>query len=269
MQDAEESSGRVVKQALIAGFELAETFYPAKYQTPRHSHDYTYFCFILQGAYTLRYRGLGHLCQPAQLLFFPQDTDHACRVHTHSRCFNFHLDSQLAEYTKSRKHSSEDMVIQRRPELIKLCLRLRKEAQSPDEFSQLSVSGLIAEITAEFFRHSERYSGRLAPRWLLAARDLISDEFRNSLTLSSIADLVGVHPAHLAREFKRCFQTTIGDFVRNRRVEFVCRRLTQSDAPLSELAAEAGFFDQSHLTRVLKRATGMTPAAYRASFRQC
>jgi AraC family transcriptional regulator len=33
--------------------------------------------------------------------------------------------------------------------------------------------------------------------------------------------------------------------------------------PLALVAAEAGFADQSHLTRTFKRFTGMTPGRYR------
>jgi len=39
--------------------------------------------------------------------------------------------------------------------------------------------------------------------------------------------------------------------------------LAETDLPLAEVALEAGYFDQSHLTNILKRATGHTPAAYR------
>jgi AraC-like DNA-binding protein len=37
--------------------------------------------------------------------------------------------------------------------------------------------------------------------------------------------------------------------------------------PLSEVAMSAGFFDQSHMTRVLKRFLGVTPAMLRREYR--
>lgn len=262
----QELCSRVIKHDSIAGFELTENFYPANYQTPSHSHDYTYFCFILEGDYTLNYRGRGHLCQPSKLLFFPGGLDHACHVHTHSRCFNVQLNSQLVDFASSHDDLSADQRVQKRPELNRLAWRLYRETYSVDEFSILTVEGLVSEMTAEFLRHPERFSERSAPRWLLNARDLISDEFTGRPTLSSIAEQVNVHPTHLAREFRRTFHLTIGDFVRRRRVEYSCNQLILSKAPLSEIGAEAGFFDQSHFTRVFKKATGMTPAAYRSTF---
>lgn len=262
-------SSKVINSNSIAGFELTENVYPANYQTPLHSHDYAYFCFILEGDYTLDYRAIGHLCQPSKLLFFPPGADHACRIHTKSRCFNFQLNSQLLAYASCHNDIPTDHIVQNRSELSHLALRLYHEMYSIDEFSILTVEGLIHEITAEFLRSAEKSSGRAAPRWLLTARDFISDEFRNHLTLSAIADLADVHPTHLAREFRRNFHVTIGDFVRKRRVEFGCLTLVRSKAPISEIASEAGFYDQSHFTRVFKKATGMTPAAYRAAFQTC
>jgi AraC family transcriptional regulator len=41
--------------------------------------------------------------------------------------------------------------------------------------------------------------------------------------------------------------------------------LEQGDASLSQVAYAAGFADQSHLTRAIRGATGLTPARYRAS----
>ncbi len=46
-------------------------------------------------------------------------------------------------------------------------------------------------------------------------------------------------------------------------MEHASRALARSDMPLVEVALSAGFGNQSHLTRVFKRATGLTPAAYR------
>jgi transcriptional regulator GlxA family with amidase domain len=40
--------------------------------------------------------------------------------------------------------------------------------------------------------------------------------------------------------------------------------LTKSDAPLSAVAAEAGFFDQPHMNRAIKGEIGLKPATLRS-----
>jgi AraC-like DNA-binding protein len=57
---------------------------------------------------------------------------------------------------------------------------------------------------------------------------------------------------------------TIGEFVQRLRIEAAGEMLRRSETPLSELALQLGFADQSHFSRVFRRWTGMTPRAWRA-----
>ncbi len=41
--------------------------------------------------------------------------------------------------------------------------------------------------------------------------------------------------------------------------------LLRSDAPLTSIAAETGFADQAHFTRVFRKAVGTTPALWKKS----
>ena len=259
-------SSKVVKSTTVAGLALSENEYPASYRTQLHSHDRAYFCFVLGGNYTLRYENDAHLCRSTNLLFFPSGTDHACCMHEHSRCFNFQLNSQILEYVSEDRGLPSDRVIQESSELRRLAFRLYREFHTLDEFSPLIIEGLASEITAEFFRLSERTVAGLAPRWLITAKDFVAEKFAEAPTLSSVAQASNVHPTHLAREFKRHFRITVGDYALEKRIEFAAKRIISTKQPLSEIALEAGFFDQSHLTRVFKKTKGMTPAACRDTF---
>jgi AraC family transcriptional regulator len=73
---------------------------------------------------------------------------------------------------------------------------------------------------------------------------------------------VGVHPDHLVHAFRRQYHCTVGEYVRQLRIEFACRQITSSDMPLAEIAVEAGFADQSHFTKTFKRLVGMTPSEF-------
>ncbi len=60
---------------------------------------------------------------------------------------------------------------------------------------------------------------------------------------------------------------SVGEYVRRRRLEYVRRKLVDLELPLAQIAIDAGFADQSHLTRIFKRFTGMTPGRYRTFLR--
>ena len=76
--------------------------------------------------------------------------------------------------------------------------------------------------------------------------------------------MVGVHPVHLARSFRRTYNTTFSGYVRELRVEYARVQLVSTGAPLGDIALASGFYDQSHFCRTFKRETGLSPAEYRA-----
>jgi AraC family transcriptional regulator len=136
-----------------------------------------------------------------------------------------------------------------------------------DVASRLAVEGLILEVLAVASRATVNESGPKEPHWLRHARELLHDRLGESLTLSDVASAVGIHPAHLARTFRKRYGCTLGEYVRRLRIERASRDLATSRAPVAEVGAAAGFYDQSHFAKVFRRQMGMTPAEYRARVR--
>src|SRR5262249_41015038 len=101
------------------------------------------------------------------------------------------------------------------------------------------------------------------PRRLQQARDYLHAHFTQSLSLDAIAAAVCVHSAHLTRAFRQHHHCTPGEYVRHLRVDYACHLLSTSETPLSHIALQTGFADQSHFSRTFKTLTGMTPAQFR------
>ncbi len=107
-------------------------------------------------------------------------------------------------------------------------------------------------------------SGGLAPGRLRRVRELVEDELHRDLSLDDLAAAAGLSRAHFARAFRHATGDTPYGYLRARRVERARRLLVQSDAPICEIAAAAGFSTQSHFGRVFRAATGVPPSTYRA-----
>ena len=104
--------------------------------------------------------------------------------------------------------------------------------------------------------------------WKLRLRELLDRSFMDGVRVAELANLLRLHPDHLARSFRRRFGATVAEYVRARRVAWAADRLRCDDEPIAEIAIEAGFFDQSHLTRSFRSLMGITPARFRSSARR-
>jgi AraC family transcriptional regulator len=109
-------------------------------------------------------------------------------------------------------------------------------------------------------------AGALAPR-LKSVLEKIEDSIADRISVDDLAALVGVSPAHFAREFKRLMHETPHGFVMRRRAERAREKLS-SGSSIAEAASGSGFSDQAHLSRVFKDRFGVTPGAFRRLSRQ-
>jgi len=126
----------------------------------------------------------------------------------------------------------------------------------------------MLQIIGEASRRGPRDFSKQTPQWLNWAREVLHERFAERLKLSDVAKSVGIHPVHLAQTFDKVFKCTIGDYVRQRRIEYACRELATSEMPIVDIALAIGFCDQSHFTRTFKRCAGVPPSHYRESFRR-
>jgi AraC family transcriptional regulator len=258
--------GEVVKRGTIAGLALTETHYAKDLKLPKHSHGEPYFCFVLKGAYMEQYGRRSRSCQATTLIFHPADEIHADQFQAAARCFNIQIPQPWQERVRQCSLSLNRSMDFRGGFLQHLALRLYQEFHKGDTCSPLIVEGLALEMIGEMCRPAATQSPGVAPHWLCKARQLLHEQFPESLTLAEIARAVGVHPVHLARQFRRFYHCTMGEHLRRLRVEFACREIARSNLPLSEIALAAGFFDQSHFNKTFKLYTGITPKAYREMF---
>lgn len=83
-------------------------------------------------------------------------------------------------------------------------------------------------------------------------------------TLDALARELGTHPSHLVRVFRREYGLPPHRYLVGRRVDRA-RRLLLEGLPIADVAAAAGFHDQSHLTRHFRALLGTTPGAFRSA----
>lgn len=101
------------------------------------------------------------------------------------------------------------------------------------------------------------------PDWLMQVVDHIHGDWRGVPSVATLADMFGVSRQHLCRAFKQHLGVTIGQYSLALRIDHARGLLWSTDMPICEVAAETGFADQAHLTRVLGDHSHKTPARLR------
>ncbi len=253
----------------ISGARFTEMLYSPSFTIPRHAHECAFFGLVLEGAYTETYERRNRECGPSSLMFHPEGEAHSeAHYDVVVRIFSVEPDPHRLEQV--REHSGllgQPLQFQNGP-MVQFVMRLYSEFRDRDALTPLAMEGLMLELLAAAGRCPATSADPRPTRWLRQARDLVQDQFAENLSLQDIALAVGVHPAHLARSFRQQYNCTLGDYVRNLRMEQARQQLATTDTPLCAIALAVGYSDQSHFTTAFKRHTGVTPTQFRKMCRR-
>jgi AraC family transcriptional regulator len=99
------------------------------------------------------------------------------------------------------------------------------------------------------------------PEWLDGiTRHLKHDPARK---VSDLAREAGLHPSWLGTAYRRAAGEGLLEAAARFRIEHATRLLRETDAAFSDIAADAGFCDQSHMIRSFRRVLRRLPSAVR------
>ena len=239
----------VLRRQAVAAVDLLEVAYPSAQRFAPHEHPRAYLCLVVHGGMREDYCRREREARQGQVLFYPAGASHAGSPGPQGgRIFHVGLSEQLGDGLSLEGPAVFDVSASPAPLTMGLTELLYREF-------------LVQELTGALSGRSVRSAS--GPGWMRRVRARLHEEFEDPPTLGEIASEVGVHPAHLAREYRRRYHCMVGESTRRLRVSEAARQLRGSDLSLSAVACRAGFSDQSHFGRVFKRYMGQTPMRYR------
>ena len=224
--------------------------YPSAGRQPRHVHDHAQLSFLLAG----RMREVigGRTFEPAgpAFCFKPAGADHADDwgergVLIFSAQFRDDGDAALRDLPRARWQPYDT---QHLPALLRRAL-----AADPAD----DVEDVLSEIVAMV---SPLPPSPTAP-WLRRVREALDDG--EPWRLADAARAAGVHRVHLSRSFVQGFGMTFSDYRHRAMTTRAAQALLADGGDLRAVAQDAGFADQSHMTRALSAAIGATPKRLR------
>lgn len=259
--------GESLQRQQVSAFTLSERFYSPFFSTPKHAHEKALFCLVVNGSYTETYGNRSLLCAPSNFLFHAGDFPHAEHYHQKGgHAFIIEIEKDWLKQIRDQVNFPTFSVDFKNGNLPQLGAKLYREFRRFDSLSPMIIEGVMLEIAGETARQTFEKKNA-SPLWLNRVEMLLKERFRENLSLAEIAEFVQIHPVHLAQSFRKYRQTTIGQFLRQIRLENAHLQLTKTQKSLAEIALENGFSDQSHFSRLFKQKFGVTPNEYRQSFK--
>jgi AraC family transcriptional regulator len=251
----------------VDGLLVTEARFPAGLVLERHSHEGPIVCVMLEGSFDHVGDRHTHDCTPGTVLIEPAGDPHGNRMRRAGARVLVVEPEPRDDLLRTLGGLLERGTRFRHPGIFARARALARELPARDDVAPLALEAGALEMLAVAARLRDLRPGA-EPAWLGKAREMIEDRFREPLQLADLAREAGVHPAHLSRVFRVRYREPIAACIRRLRTEWAADRLARTEDPISAIALAAGFADQSHLTRALRAATGMTPARYRRERRR-
>jgi AraC family transcriptional regulator len=252
-------------QEVEAGpFRITEVRFSAGSRLEPHYHDRPNIGVMLGGSFELAFGSRSYLCEPGAVFVEPAGDTHCnCMGCRGARVLAVQPDPDRAEFWSGKGIQFLAPEQSRHPHALHLARRLARECHTRDAFAPLMIEGLALELLAVVGRFDAARSRAQPSDRLSRIAELLRDLPPRRVSIGELADEAGVHPAHLARQFRARYGRSLGGFLLERRLEWAAEQLTATERPIAGIAIQAGFSDQSHFTRRFREYAGVTPKCYR------
>jgi AraC family transcriptional regulator len=263
---------RIVRQVRAQGGLYLESRHAAFASHPSHFHSTPSIALLLRGALEVTFASGRRLAVDAGAaggaLVLPSGPPHRGRAGRDGARVLFVMPEadRVALMGAAAGEVLEAPTWSRAPRLAMLARGFARELTVADDAAALAIEGLTLELVATLLRrHREAARPGSPPGWLRRVREALDDGYAaRELRIADLSAIAGVDPAHLARAFRTHYGTTAGAYLRETRVRRAADALARSSTPLSRIALDVGFADQSHFTRVFRAVYGVTPQRWRA-----
>jgi AraC family transcriptional regulator len=261
------SRGDAPRSFSVPGFDVAIGVHAGASELPRHFHERPTICCVQQGRFTEYYPGKSVDCDPRMVKITPAGEPHWNRFEG-SGTLGVRIDVDRSRFRElPRVHGVlGERLFFREAAFEGMARQLIGELMRPDDASAVAAEGLLLQLVARLAGLAALPAAGTAPSWLRRADEVLHERFATSLTLADVATEAGVHPSTLARAYRSTYGCSVGERIRALRVEHAARQLALTRLPLSRVALDAGFYDQSHFTNTFRRRFRLTPAEYRRRY---
>ena len=280
--------------------KMSEASYHLKVITPEMANEYSLLLYYLVGSYNSNGRELmlsnkGKLFQQSRISESIQRYKQSGAIE--EKDYPIELESQLitkvkiGDLSEARRILNELLAIlilyenhsvdRLKIRIVELCSLLSRAAiergsetnmvlQMNDRLiSAIMGTDDIYDMCYQFqenmdiFTESLFFASDQSSMSIKKAAEYIAAHFSEELTLSRVADEIGLNPSYLSSLFKQVTGESFKEYLNSIRIKEAQHLLSNTSYPIMQIAVSCGFSDQSYFTKVFKKCTGLTPRQYR------
>jgi AraC-like DNA-binding protein len=246
------------------GLERAEVFLSTCAFAP-HRHDTYAIGVTLAGVQTFRYRGARRVCLPGELHVLHPDETHDGAAGTDDG-FGYRILYLAPGLVREALGGGElpfvaDPVQPASPSARVVASLLADIDEPIDDIARASIVAFVADALRALETRRPRAKSAIDFQAVELVREYLDTHWAKQTPASTLEQIAGADRFTIARHFRRAYGTSPDRYRVLRRLG-IARKAIESGEPFARAAADAGFADQSHMTRQFKRAYGLTPAAW-------
>ncbi|WP_296104398.1 AraC family transcriptional regulator [uncultured Agrobacterium sp.] len=223
---------------------------------PEERHAFVQIVVPLSGSMDIDVGGLQQRLSPSRAVLINGNVKHSIVTSDNNRSLIVDLNECYVPEATLAKFSNKPFIdlTSRSASVARHMRRSIHDGEYDRSATRLWAELLVGSFTDERMDVGAR---------LLTLKALIEiDPFQN-WTVEQMASQVELSASRLHALFLEYFEATPHALLSQSRMKKICALLSSSSLPIAEIAARAGFSDQTALTRAMKKLLGTTPAAYR------
>lgn len=243
-----------------------------KKRFPSHMHEHYVICIIENGYQTFTHRKTKFRTYPGDIILLNPGDDHTGEP-ADQLGFEYkaiypgikHINDVLQKFAGINNNPVDftELII-RNKKLTSLMKNLHRSltgqshAMEQETMFFSALNSLISGYTDTDHFTIKPYKERAAVQ---KAGNYIHDHLDENITLTDIAEYVGLSPFYLLRIFHNEKGMPPHSYMESLRIS-KAKELLEKKVSLSQVAVDLGFSDQSHFTNTFKRVMGITPGQY-------
>lgn len=231
--------------------------------TKMHLHEELTITAIKKGSLNLIFNDISLELLPNEIGIINNDIPHCATINKESKDgYVLYLHKEYLKNLNINFTSSYEIIKQKHiyKNFINLCDCLLDKKVSLIEKEEMFLSFCLISFSFEL-NESKENNEQLESKLALNIKKYLDENYLEEIILDDLALKFDLSVVHLIRVFKKEFGLPIHSYILNKKVH-KAKELLFSNIPISLIAQNSGFFDQSHLNRSFKRIFQITPKEY-------